>query len=376
MGGEGGRGRPVAAMAAAAAAALTLAVVAYATAQSRRNKRRNAIAGRPQNLVWLKPLSDLPLDTVVLLVDGAYILAEGVIWCCRKQELWWVDIEGKQIMRLFSPAGGGDGAVSTEGWDVPTRPGSIAFREGRGREPDCPLLVSFEDAFSLYNPSTGKRVPAAAAGEPDEYEQLPNTRLNDGRCDRRGRFVCGGVNLENILEPKEVWKPLTRVFRMEKGKGVRRIMPDEEFRCYNSTCFSLDGSTMYSTDSPLNKIVRHDYNSETGEISNKRVFVDLKDKFPDGATVDAEDCVWVALYGAGVVRRYSPAGELLLTIAIPGAKSITCVAFGGPELDILFITSASLGLDDRQRLDQPNAGAVFAIRLTGIKGVPESYYNG
>eukprot|EP00904_Undaria_pinnatifida_P006556 jgi/Undpi1/302/HiC_scaffold_1.g00298.m1 len=334
------------------------------------------MAGKAQNLVWMKPLSDLPVDTVVLLVDGAYLLAEGVVWCSRKQELWWVDIEGKKIMRLFSPGDGGEGALSTEGWDVPTRPGSIALREGGGREPDCPLLVSFEDGFSLYNPSTGKRVPAAATGEPDEYEQLPHTRLNDGRCDRGGRFICGGLNQEHIDAPVDVWKPRAGVFRLENGKGVRRILPDEEFRCYNSTCFSVDGNMMYATDTPLKKIACYDYNSETGEVSNKRAFVDLKDGFPDGATVDAEGCLWVALYGSGAVRRYSPTGELLRTIEVPGAKRITCVAFGGPELDILFITSASVGLDDRQRLEQPNAGAVFAVKLEGVRGISECFYRG
>eukprot|EP00904_Undaria_pinnatifida_P006633 jgi/Undpi1/309/HiC_scaffold_1.g00305.m1 len=334
------------------------------------------MAGKAQNLVWLQPLSELPVDTVVPIVDEAYIIAESFVWCGRKQELWWIDIDGKKVVRLGSPEGGSDGAITAEGWDLPSRPGSIALRDEGGREPDCPLLVSFEDGFSLYNPSTGKRVAAAAGGEPDEYEQLPDIRLNDGRCDRRGRFVCGGFNMADLDEPIETWRPRARVYRIENGKGVQRFLPDEEFACYNSTCFSVDGSVMYSSDTIRKKISCYDYNSETGDTSNKRVFVDLKDGFPDGATVDADGCVWVALYGSGEVRRYSPLGELLRTIEVPGAKGITCVGFGGAEMDILFIASATFRLDELQLLEEPNAGSVFAVKLEGIKGVPEPYFRG
>ncbi|CBJ26783.1 regucalcin [Ectocarpus siliculosus] len=312
------------------------------------------------------------------------MLAEGVSWNHLEQELWWVDINGKMIMRLFckSDEDGEDGlgaSLAAEGWDVQTRPGSLALREGgaRGRKPGYPLVVAFEDGFFLCDPSTGGRVAAAAAaGGEDEYEQLPNTRLNDGRCDRQGRFLCGGINLENIDQPPDLWKPRAGVFRLEEGKGVRRILPDEEFRCYNGTCFSPDGRTMYAAETPLQKIARYDYNPDTGDITNKRVFVELEEGYPDGATVDTEGCVWVAMFSCGEVRRFSPEGELLRTIPVPGAKNTTCVAIGGPDLDILFITSASVGLNDQQRMEQPNAGAVFAIRLEGVKGIPEPRFRG
>eukprot|EP00903_Cladosiphon_okamuranus_P015179 g14033.t1 len=372
---EWGRGRTAPAVV-AAAVALTLAVT-YAIARPPRPKRRREVTGRVQNLVWRKPLSELPTDGAVLVVDGAYMLAEGVVWCSREQELWWVDINGKMVLRLFrNPDEPNGSSLVAEGWDVPTRPGSLAVRGGGGREPGCPLLVSFEDGFSLYSPWTGRRAPATARGTVDEYEQLPGTRLNDGRCDRQGRFVCGGVNLDNIDEPPDVWKPRARIYRVEKGKGVRRILPDEEFRCYNATCFSPDGRTMYATETPLQKIHCYDYDCDTGDISNKRLFVQVESGYPDGATVDSDGCVWVAMYSSGEARRFSPEGELLRTVTVPGAKNTTCVAIGGPDLDVLFISSASVGLNDQQRMEQPNAGALFAIRLEGIKGIPEPYFQG
>ncbi|CAM9547536.1 unnamed protein product [Scytosiphon promiscuus] len=196
------------------------------------------------------------------------------------------------------------------------------------------------------------------------------------RCDRQGRFICGGINLENIDEPPDVWTPRAGVFRVEEGKGVRRILPDEAFRCYNGTCFSPDGCTMYAAETPLQKIARYDYNPDTGEISNKIPFLELEGGYPDGATVDSEGCLWVAMFIAGEVRRYSPEGELMRTIPVPGAMRTTCVTIGGPNLDILFISSASIGLDDKERLEQPNAGAVFAIRLEGVKGIEESPFRG
>ncbi|CAM9507494.1 unnamed protein product [Ascophyllum nodosum] len=269
-----------------------------------------------------------------------------------------------------------DGTLLAEGWELPTRPGSLAVREGAVREPDCPLVVGFEDAFSLYNPYTGKRAPAAAPGAPDEYEQLPQSRLNDGRCDRQGRFICGGMNEENHGQSPDVWKPKVGAFRVEGGGGVRRVLSEESFRCYNTTCFSPDGSLMYVSDSPLCKIVCFDYDVVTGAASNKRTFVDMEPEFPDGAAVDSEGCLWVALFGAGEVRRYGTDGNLMRTIKVPGAKQTTCVAFGGSELDILFITSASVGLSDMERLEQPHAGALFAMRLEGVKGLPEPYFLG
>ncbi|CAM9454072.1 unnamed protein product [Discosporangium mesarthrocarpum] len=364
-----------------AVAVAGLVVVATAAILFRRMRKKSpskgaGIPGRVENVVWSGTLRDIPSDKVTLVVDAAYLLAEGLVWCHRTGVLWWVDIEGRRICRMKESPVGKLEAVS---WDVPVRPGSLALRNNA----TLPLLVAFEDAFSFYNPETCERVPVEEGG--GEYVQVPESRLNDGRCDRVGRFVCGAINLRNIDMPLDVWEARVGAYRVEPrgggqgGSVVRGILPDLMFRCYNGTCFSPKGDIMYCTDSPTRQVLSFDYDSTSGTISNRVVLFELKEGegVADGATTDADGCLWVAVFGAGEVRRYSSQGRLLKTIPLPLANKATCVTIGGPDLDILFICTACVGLSDVERLEQTNAGGIFAIRLDkGCVGLPEPIFNG
>jgi sugar lactone lactonase YvrE len=143
----------------------------------------------------------------------------------------------------------------------------------------------------------------------------------------------------------------------------------------NGLDWSLDGSTMFYIDSPLHRIDAFDYAQSTGEISNRRIAVEVAREAgtPDGLTLDAEGGIWVALWGGGAIHRYLE-GRLESVIKLPVRRPTSC-AFGGPDLDELYITSASEGLSDAERRAQPLAGSLFRIR-PGIHGLPARSYAG
>jgi sugar lactone lactonase YvrE len=133
---------------------------------------------------------------------------------------------------------------------------------------------------------------------------------------------------------------------------------------------------MYYIDSPSYRIDAFDYDADTGHMANRRCFIEIPAAagMPDGMTIDADGCLWVALYGGSAVRRYTPGGRLDVTLSFP-VTNITCPVFGGPEFGQLYVTSARDGLDERQLAAQPHAGAVFAVDV-GVRGLPALRFDG
>lgn len=138
-------------------------------------------------------------------------------------------------------------------------------------------------------------------------------------------------------------------------------------------CFSPDSRYCYFADSPLRVIFRFDFDAATGELGRRSVFAETSgNAFPDGATVDCEGCVWSAHWGSGRVIRYAPDGRIDREVAIPTCQP-SCVAFGGPSLEYLFVTSARQGLTAATLAGDPMAGHLFVLQ-TGSKGLPEPQY--
>ena len=138
----------------------------------------------------------------------------------------------------------------------------------------------------------------------------------------------------------------------------------------NSICFSPDGKYLYFADSPQRSILRYDIDPASGTIHNRQIFAETpKGAFPDGANVDAEGHLWSAHWGAGRVVRYAPDGSTSAILEIPTAQ-VTCVAFGGASLDLLFVTSAREGMSAATLKEQPNAGDVFVYKVN-VKGLPD-----
>jgi len=289
---------------------------------------------------------------VRVAVQAGNRLGEGVLWCDRTQSLYWTDIQASMLWRYVP----GDGAVRS--WPMPERLASFALCVADGW-----LLLALASRLAFFDTSTGEMrgicvLPIA-----------PQTRANDGACDRHGRFVLGTLH-EPAQGPKRAHG---RFLRLDADLTLREL-PLPRVAIANSIAFSPDGATMYFCDSLQKRIERCDYGDEIGPV---RRFVDLtslEGGEPDGSTVDIEGGVWNAQWGASRVVRYRPDGREDRVITIPTAQP-TRPAFGGPSLSTLYVTSAHDGMPDAARSIDRHAGDVFAFE-PGITGLREPRFAG
>jgi L-arabinonolactonase len=224
------------------------------------------------------------------------------------------------------------------------------------------MVAAFADGFAVFDPRTGRRDDIAAF-----ESDLPQTRLNDGRTDRQGRFIAGGMDEKDL-------KPLSSVWRLDADLTLTKLFGS--VRCANSTCFSPDGRTMYFADSPECEIVAFDYEPETGSVSRRRRLASFpKDRgVPDGSCVDTEGFIWNAVWEGYRVDRFAPDGALDRSIEVP-VKKPTCVAFGGRDLDTIFITTSRLGSAPELLEREPSSGGLYAVR-PGVKGLVDLPFAG
>jgi len=282
---------------------------------------------------------------VDLMIDAQNVLGECAIWCDRKQCLWWTDILGRVLWR-FTPSDG-----ISQIWDMPERLASFALTHNDDR-----LLLGLESRLAWFN-LADKQILTIAEVEADKA----GVRLNDGRCDRQGRFVFGTMN-EAIGRA-----PIGNFFRLGHELKLEQL-PLSPVAIANSICFSPDGQIMYFCDSLSGTIRCCDYGEQ---ISGEREFAVLPPGCgePDGSLVDADGFLWNAEWGAGRVVRYRPDGTIDRAIAVPVSQP-TCPAFGGSKLDELFVTSALVDL----MVAEPHAGGVFSMRVPDAVGLPESRF--
>jgi len=294
--------------------------------------------------------SESESDTVMVVLDVKAELGEGAIWNPREDRLWWVDIE-QGILHIFNPDDGTDKKYSFGrriGTVVPTESGKA--------------LVALEDGLHFFDPETRELTFIA-----DPEAELPAMRYNDGKCDPAGRLWVGSMG----MEPPNRYK--ASLYRLDHDLSITRML--DSITVSNGICWALDKAKMYYIDTPTGKVKVFDYDNRTGEISNGRIAVEIPDGMggPDGMTIDSEGHLWVCLWGGSCVGCFDPeTGELLRRIDIP-AKNVTSCAFGGKDLQTLFITSASTGMSPEEAEKYPLAGALFAVEL-GIKGIPAFFF--
>jgi L-arabinonolactonase len=290
-----------------------------------------------------------------LVVDGRHVLGEGIIWNERTGRLLWTDIESSELWS-HDPASG-----LLERWPLPERLCSLALTAEDGR-----LLLALASGLAFLDLPTGEltRICAVEA-------HLPTTRLNDGRVDRQGRFVFGVFN--QAENPKH---PIGGFYRLNRDLSLERL-PLGDVAIANSICFSPDGRTMYYCDSATREIRCCDYepgDSASGAVANLRVFApaDAAPGDPDGSTIDAEGYLWSTRWGAGQVVRFAPDGRVDRVLALP-APQPTCAAFGGAGLDVLYVSSATVGLAPEALAAASGSGGVFA-HAVDIRGLPEQRF--
>jgi L-arabinonolactonase len=283
-------------------------------------------------------------------LDAKAGVGEGPVWVAEEQALYWTDIPGRTLNR-FDPASG-----KNRSWPMPGRVGCFALRRVGG------LIIAMEHGFAFVDLDTGKVEPIC---EPEA--DRPDNRFNDGRCDRGGRFLAASMH-----EPRR--RDDGALYSLAPDLGWQRIAGGVVVG--NGLAFSPDDRLMYWSDSRRRRVFLFDYDIETGEARNQRLWMETADALggPDGAAIDAEGCYWSARFWGGRVIRFSPDGRIDREIHLP-VRRVTMCAFGGPDLRTLYITTARQGMSAAELAKEPLAGAIFALDA-GIAGLPEPRFAG
>lgn len=290
--------------------------------------------------------------TAELFLDTKSKLGEGPIWDAQKQMLLWVNILDHLVL-ITDPASGETRSIDVGqmvGTVVPHGEDSVmlALHHGFAR-----LDLESEELTFLSDPEA----------------DLPHNRFNDGKCDPAGRFWAGTMGVGDSRGASG------SLYRMDVDHTVHKMFDD--VTTSNGIVWSHDNRTMYYIDTPLGRVDAFDYDHASGNISNRRTAVTIPDGqgYPDGMTIDADGNLWVAHWGGHRISCWDPQkGELLETVMVP-APQVTACAFGGPQLDQLYITTARNGLDDATLAEYPHAGGVF-LATPNVHGVPAFAFGG
>jgi sugar lactone lactonase YvrE len=288
------------------------------------------------------------------IVDSHSRIGEGVVWDVQSGRLWWVDIPAG-LIHTTDPA---SGQTETRAFGQPV--GSLALRESGG------LVLAAKTGFWLYDWESAEATQLAS---PEPH--LPDNRFNDGTTDPAGRFWAG-----TMRDPIDPAKPASGTFyRLDPDRSLT-AWRDGIHTC-NGLAFSPDGRRMYFSDSfpAVRTIFVCDYDLESGTPGAPEVFFDTRAVAgrPDGGTVDADGCYWQAGVGGWHLYRITPDGRLDRTIDLPVERPSRPM-FGGPNLDVLYLTS--LGDGTTPGTHQPQAGGLFAITGLGVQGVPQARFAG
>jgi sugar lactone lactonase YvrE len=280
--------------------------------------------------------------------DVTAVLGEGPYWVPEDDCLLWVDIHRGQLHRTYFPSGE---AITMNLGAV-----SAAFPAVGGG-----ILTAGGSKLALHLPAERgeKWITRVIA----EVPPRAGIRFNDAGVDPAGRVWVGSMHIGES-------EPLGELYRLDAGGVLTTVV--KGVTVSNGLGWSPDGSRMYYADSPMRRIDMFDYDPATGEAFQRRVFADLSafDGVPDGLTVDADGCVWVAIWGGGVVRRFAPDGSQDAVIPVPVSQPTSC-AFGGPGMTDLYLTSASVGLTEAELKAQPLAGRLLRLR-PGPVGLPST----
>lgn len=283
------------------------------------------------------------------VVDSANTLGEGPVWDEGRQVLWWVDIDRSQL-QSFSPATG-----AVDRWEVPEMPGAVVVRRGGG------LALAVASGLAFYDPGSGE-FNVVAAPEPERS----GNRFNDGKCDPRGRLWAGSMDVDEQ-------RRTGALYRFDTDGAWERII--DGLGIPNTLAWSADETTFYFAETLDRVIHAYDYDGDRGTISGRRVFARTEPPgFPDGSCLDADGYLWNAEWNGWRVVRYAPDGSVDRVLDMPVERPTSC-AFGGADLDVLYVTSARRGLRGDRLAAQPEAGGLFACDV-GVAGPPPATFAG
>lgn len=277
------------------------------------------------------------------------LLGEGAFWNYKTQELYWVDIEGKQL-NIYNPTTKNNRSIS-----MPSLIGTVVpYKENEA-------VVALVDGIYKVNLLTEEVTLLS-----DVEFNMPENRFNDGKCDPNGNLWVGSMHFKQS-------RPNASVYKVnEQGETIKMI---DSVTISNGIVWTKDTKTMYYIDTPSANIMAYDFNPETNTISNGRVAVKVskEDGYPDGMAIDENDMLWVGMWNGNAIAHFNPkTGELIDKIKVP-AHNVTSCAFGGKNLDILYITTSSLDMSEEEQKAYPLAGSIFKAK-PGVKGVESCFF--
>lgn len=292
------------------------------------------------------PENNATAEPVFVVAKDTCALGEGAFWYAEAQEFWWVDIEGKALHVLETGSG------TRHQYPVGSRLGTVVpDTEGHA------ILALEGEGIVRYDRAQNESTPIA-----HPLDSLEDIRYNDGKCDPSGRLWVGSMHLEQITGAASL-------YRVDPDGSASKWR--DSVTISNGLCWSADRQTMYYIDTPTGTVRAFSYQDAEGSIDEGRVVVTIPDSlgFPDGMTIDAEDKLWIALWNGNSVTRWDPeTGKLMEQIAVP-AHNVSSCAFGGANLDTLFITTARVDMTPEELARFPDAGSVFGT-VPGVKGAP------
>jgi len=310
-----------------------------------------------QNILASSEISRTPKSSRAVPIEciwrGPATLGECPIWDDRRGRLFWIDSIGKKIWQSTEVGS------CLQSWKLPDLIGSIGLCE------DGRLIAGLSSGFAFIELADEEAI-ITPIGNPDPLQE--DTRLNDGKTDRQGRFWCGTMNIDFA-------DTNASLFRLDKDLTWTRMASG--ITVSNGIAFSLDGKILYFSDSRVDQSYQFDLDTETGNLSGKRPFIDTSTYRGriDGATIDAVGNYWGALFEGGAIGCFSSRGELLRRIELPVSCPTMC-AFGGKDMATLFVTSATFLMSEKQIADKSLSGSLLAIHGLGVQGIPEPRFAG
>ena len=280
----------------------------------------------------------------------ADVIGESPVWSVREQVLYWLDVRNSRLMRVRP-------GREPETWPVEGALGAIGLHRDGG------FVLARDDGFFTLRLEPGGIETGLIARPvlPD-----PTNRLKEGKCDRRGRFWCGSKG-------SSAERADGALFRLDADGACTQV--DHGFIVPNGLAFSPDDRTLMMADTRAEKLFAYDLDLDSGTIANRRVFFSTAE-FPgyiDGATFDADGGYWCAMIHDWAIARFDPHGRLDRLVRLPVRHPTMC-SFGGPDLDVLYVTTATAFLAEGEAAAQLLAGSLFAIHGLGVQGLPEPLY--
>ena len=289
-----------------------------------------------------------PYPALGVVAHDRAVVAESPLWSVRERALYWLDGRRDAIYRLDPSSG------TRAGWPTPSKVNALGLRRDG-------LIVAMKSGITLLDTQSGAFTPVV-----DPEPERPDTRMNDGKVDRAGRFWFSTMH-------DDAAEPIGSLYRLSPDYTLTRI--DDGFTIPNGFAWSPDNRSMYVSETKLGTIYVYAFDLDSGAVRDRRPFVESVPKgAPDGATTDAQGCLWSACVGGFALARYAPDGSVDRIVALPVQRP-TSVIFGDEDLKTLYITTATRGLTPEQLAGQPLAGAILSLRVD-VPGLPEAEFTG